>query len=792
MVSKSVSLECRNRVKLETIEEFNESIFADVYRRASNLVENILKENEQIEQIQKGDLQFDEAEYCNNIVPFLGERGMGKSSAMLSFAFFLKNYDDSVSEQYAIEKASKGSFFVLPKIDAAMLTSQERLLDVVLAFMWNEFEKKWGLGEKRDKNLEETKNKFKDAKHSYELYCGSGKNETQYDMTSVRQLKELATCMNLQNDMKDLVQSFLESMLLDKKNEKYLVITVDDLDMVVGDVDDILEQMRMFLMLPHVIILTTADMRRLFLECKRSFAERMLSQKIGGNIEREQISVYVDLYLAKIFPGNRRIFMPYINSAGEIYVKVGEDIGFKQGNESDKKVSDKELIFALVKKLLNVMAYPFESRRHFFQHTSLRKTVNSLSELIDISKVEDLNYQKSLIISWIRSFLDDYAYDFSGDLWYRLVKELRYATPKSFNEIFVEELYSDMLESRTRVSNCTYGSVMAWLIQDRLDLDLKHDQISYILWSYCLNMLEIATELDAKECYELYTRDIFSSALQMNNRSILNEPMLDKPIVFQRVKFELDWTKKGSKADALTIMRIPDNMKKIVSMFKFLSMTDFNVWSKDEDDYQAYSSEKYEKTDGKNDARNKKYKLALGITKDTSIVGKCSLDNLLNNLIHYQDNFKGYCRNVYQAINQTIEGNKEGLDEKELESLLQQIWKAEESGAQSIFDLLPLSSTEVMYHVIDEIARQSSPSVEEDIFFLKRFVTTIQYQFDSMVGLLQDVEEYYDKLKIHNGEKLSYSDKLDKLNKHYGLFEVSFDDVTYEEFPMKIDSDTTV
>lgn len=91
MISKPVSLECRNRIKLETIGEFEESIFADVYRRASNDVENILEDNKRVEQLHKDVRQFDEAEYCNNIVPFLGERGMGKSSAMLSFAYFLKN-----------------------------------------------------------------------------------------------------------------------------------------------------------------------------------------------------------------------------------------------------------------------------------------------------------------------------------------------------------------------------------------------------------------------------------------------------------------------------------------------------------------------------------------------------------------------------------------------------------------------------------------------------------------------------------------------------------------------------
>ena len=131
------------------------------------------------------------------------------------------------------------------------------------------------------------------------------------------------------------------------------------------------------------------------------------------------------------------------------------------------------------------------------------------------------------------------------------------------------------------------------------------------------------------------------------------------------------------------------------------------------------------------------------------------------------------------------------MDERELESLLQQNWNVKGVYVQSIFDLLPLTSTEVMYHVIDEVARRSTSSVGEQVL-PERIVATIQHQYESMVGLLQNVEEYYDKLKIYNGEKLCYSDKLDKLNKQYELFKINFNYVTYAESQIKISSDTTV
>ena len=91
-------LECVNRVKLEQLEEFEDSIFRDVYKSAHMQVQRIIDTS--TSQNDKNDAeQFCNGNEMSNVVSFVGERGMGKSSAMLSFAYFLKQYHKNINEE---------------------------------------------------------------------------------------------------------------------------------------------------------------------------------------------------------------------------------------------------------------------------------------------------------------------------------------------------------------------------------------------------------------------------------------------------------------------------------------------------------------------------------------------------------------------------------------------------------------------------------------------------------------------------------------------------------------------
>ena len=63
-----------NRIKYEQLSEFSDSLFLRVYAKAFHMLGNLLKENDQFTCITG------EKDQIYNVIAFLGERGMGKTS----------------------------------------------------------------------------------------------------------------------------------------------------------------------------------------------------------------------------------------------------------------------------------------------------------------------------------------------------------------------------------------------------------------------------------------------------------------------------------------------------------------------------------------------------------------------------------------------------------------------------------------------------------------------------------------------------------------------------------------
>ena len=135
--SKKLSVEYVNRVKYEKPDEFVDSLFEDVYRSACRLTKKIILDNENLEE-NIPDPEYSTDEQYSNVIAFLGGRGMGKSSAMLSFALFLKNYTNIVHRDFSVDTAKISPVFsVLPRIDVAMMVKGENVMDIILAKMWD-------------------------------------------------------------------------------------------------------------------------------------------------------------------------------------------------------------------------------------------------------------------------------------------------------------------------------------------------------------------------------------------------------------------------------------------------------------------------------------------------------------------------------------------------------------------------------------------------------------------------------------------------------------------------------
>lgn len=136
---------------------------------------------------------------------------MGKYSTMLSFAYHLKMYAGQRGRCDVDEEFSYGdkSFYVLPKLDAAILGKGENLFDVVLASLWDSFKNQDDIKYENNYKYDVIKRRFNQIKTAYSEYLkqyGKEKNE----VNSYTELHQLNHVLNLRKGLEELKNDFLD------------------------------------------------------------------------------------------------------------------------------------------------------------------------------------------------------------------------------------------------------------------------------------------------------------------------------------------------------------------------------------------------------------------------------------------------------------------------------------------------------------------------------------------------------------------------------------------------------
>lgn len=396
-------------VNCEKTVEFEDSIFYEQYRNAYLLVNQIIKSNDEC--VLKND---DIDSFCNenlmsNIISFIGERGAGKSSTMLSFAYHLKMYASMrnmclINNDYEEFTYGGKCFYVLPKLDAAILGKGENLFDVVLASLWDVFKNQEDVKGENDYKHDVIKRQFKEIRSAYSEYLkqyGKEKNE----VNSYTELHQLNHVLNLRKGLENLINVFLDFV---SDRDLFLVIPIDDLDLVKDSCYDILEQMRMFFSIPKVILLITADINRLAINIKSILSDRMLSKNNIDELDRLYVSNYRYDYLAKVLPKNMRIYMPdmyeikepkYIDDMSKHLCKI-----YESSDVVDMERSINDFVDIIILKKLQLI-FSLNLKNILLIDGSLRNRVNSVYELEMILKNENNHKNTSMYYQWCKKQL---------------------------------------------------------------------------------------------------------------------------------------------------------------------------------------------------------------------------------------------------------------------------------------------------------------------------------------------------------------------------------------------------
>lgn len=520
----NLDITCVNKIKVEKHEEFETSIFSKVYETAESLVKEIIDLNiKKREKKDSGDAEiFAEGNNVCNIISFTGKRGMGKSSAMLSFAYALDN--DLICD--------KEKFYVLPKIDMSMVTPNESLLDIVLAYMWDEYEKIDNNSFPKEETITSLKRKFIDVKDSYMRFKKANKKDYEDELYSVGELKSLAKSLQLRNSFSSLVCDFLDKGI-DKKSvapsDKYLVLAIDDLDLVSEKPVEVLEQIKNFLSIPQTIVLTTLDIERGILNKMHELEEQFSGRDYFSDSDGRVLEYATD-YMAKVIPFNRRIYMPDIQekrNGEKISIDIelyGDKLEIKKSKNYPKTMDYEHFCNLLLFRYTGILTDP-KMDSLFGEHESLRGIVNGLNALycsLDKSLSQEENELSAR--EWIKKETMVIAEKLDSNQLYNFyVNSCKYPMHR-FPDFMVQSIYSFATKEKGKeqmqdlkfdfpLNGITYSEMLAFFVKLKRTIYISDwDKIKNALWVYAA----VYKRTETRKVFSKVLEDVLGGIIERN------------------------------------------------------------------------------------------------------------------------------------------------------------------------------------------------------------------------------------------------------------------------------------
>lgn len=378
IVTKTISVKKGEEYKVCSINMAEEgNFFYDVYLKAKRCVDEIQSINTEIARSSDPDM----IKPINNIIAFCGERGQGKTSAMLSFSDILSN---SFPKKYRIMNV----------IDPTNLEKNDNILMLILSCIFREFKEAWKKTSNNGPFRESKKNNildlFQKAYHHISTIKASGKSDNTADFDDVMNLLDkYGDSTNLRNVFCDLIREFLEFIEYDK--DSFFVIQIDDTDLNVERAYEIIEDIRKYLSIPNVIVLMATKFEQLSKIIEQNYINNFKVLYEKNEINNYEVSSMASKYLEKLIPETRRIYLPSLNM-GDLSAEMPQinytdknnlpiiDVGNIQ--EQLIKLIDRKIGISFDISNLNGIIHPIIPR-------TMRELVNFLALLSNMEDVKD-------------------------------------------------------------------------------------------------------------------------------------------------------------------------------------------------------------------------------------------------------------------------------------------------------------------------------------------------------------------------------------------------------------------
>lgn len=403
-----------NRPLLEhlTKDNIDSTLFANQYNYALSQIDQYIKSiNERESQTVLKKVGIDNN---NNIFAFLGDRGTGKTSCMISVADLLTSENIKEFDQYRNLKNT--AFTRIGLIDPSYFDDQHNVISLFLAKLYNEFTTEISNRRKNyyddidfERGFENECHDFlnklsRTQKHLMCLLTDKGRDEDDTEES----LTWLSSSIDLREDIKRLVDSF--NTTVKKKKGAILVLEIDDIDLNFSQAAKMAEQIRKYFIQPNVVVLMSLNLQQMTAIKMNEIREEY---KNLSEDKKEYDSKDMALkYLNKLIPQSQRIYMPNAESFTYKGLVIESD-----GQEPKSYTSIRQAVPQLI----------FNKSRYLFYNTSvsdsfivphnlrdLRQLIKLLYVLPDYNKnnPESTTYNKAVFkdyfsSTWAINYLDD-------------------------------------------------------------------------------------------------------------------------------------------------------------------------------------------------------------------------------------------------------------------------------------------------------------------------------------------------------------------------------------------------
>ena len=311
-----------NRIVVEPLKDtgISDSIFSNQYLKALRVIDAYLMHRPEKYTNSSND-------YSSNVFAFIGERGSGKTSCMVSVSEYLNT--NAVDDTYP--RIKEKHFISLNLIDPTFFNDEK---ESIVGHVMSQFLKLFKEIKKERKKSNEDYNHrleqeivdvFQEVSSNIECM----RNDKSMTPEDLEYLNQLSSAVDLKKNICKLIAKLLE---FNETPKAIIVIPIDDIDMNKNGVTRMVEDIRKYLSNEHLLIMVAVHLNQLTLIEKQEYYGQYKTLLENSQIRPNRIDKMTEKFLDKFLPQAHRILMPdgnyYLGAPMQIEEEAKEPVKY--------------------------------------------------------------------------------------------------------------------------------------------------------------------------------------------------------------------------------------------------------------------------------------------------------------------------------------------------------------------------------------------------------------------------------------------------------------------------------